>query len=479
MKTKLLAFSFSLFFSTSLLFSQDQIGAKVVFSEAKANFGQVAAINNSGNFLISGASYQYSTDQKGFARVYNLQNGIWKKLGNDLEGNANGDTFGIAVAMNEVGNTVAVGATQVNDGNYTGPGYVKVFRFSSGQYVQLGNDIVGEATGDTFGGQIAMNGDGTKIVVGAIFNDANTGNQFASVGHVRVYSFDGANWNLLGAEIDGDNANDNFGNSVDINKNGDRIVVSASGVDAGGVNKGLVRVYEFSGGNWIKVGQDIIGNADNDRLTNVSINDTGDRISFRTKGIVKVYELNGTQWQQLGGNIIGMNNDIGTSNLDNTGTVVGVASRSADSNKGYIQLYNYKNNVWTQAGNTITGDVTGDNLGSSIEVKNKYVVAGSSDYNLSTENNSGVRAYNFNTVLSVKDDVSLLKIGLFPNPTSGVLKISGIEVQKIEVYSLQGKLLQTSRNSNTISLQNRALGMYFLRIVDVNNNTIHKKIMVQ
>ena len=175
-----------------------------------------------------------------------------------------------------------------------------------------------------------------------------------------MYSFDGTNWNQMGSEIDGDMGNDNFGDSVDISKDGNTIVASASGFDAGGVNKGLVRVFQFSGGGWNKVGTDIIGTTDNDRLTNVSINDTGSRISFRTQGVVKVYEFNGTQWGQLGNDITGVNSDIATSNLDGTGTLVSVASRTADNNKGYIQLYKYSNGSWNQVGNTITGDVSGD-----------------------------------------------------------------------------------------------------------------------
>ena len=474
MKTQL--HTFVLLFLTIYAFSQDQIGAKIVFSEAKANFGQKASINNNGDYLISSAPYQYSGDQKGFARIYNLQNNNWVKLGNDLLGNSDGDTFGVAVAMNEVGNTVAVGATQLGDGNYTGPGYVKVFKFSSGQYVQIGNDIVGETNGDTFGGRIAINGDGTKIIVGAIFNDANTGNQFASNGHIRMYSFDGTNWNQMGSEIDGDMANDNFGDSVDISKDGNRIVASGSGFDSGGVNKGLVRVFDFVSGGWNKVGSDIIGASDNDRLTNVSINDDGSRISFRVKGVVKVYEFNGTQWMQLGNDITGMNSDILTSNIDNTGNLVSVASRVADNNKGYIQLYKYNNGSWTQVGTTITGDVSGDNIGSSVEVKNGNLVAGASDFNLSTEDFGGVRAYSFNSVLSI-DDKFMAKVNLYPNPASDQITISGIQIKNVALYNLKGQNILNSQQE-TISLKGISKGMYLLKITNLKNRIIHKKIIV-
>jgi hypothetical protein len=474
MKTKL--HTFVLLFLAIYTFSQNQIGAKIVFSEAKANFGQVAAINNNGDFLISSAAYQFSTDQKGFARVYNFQNNNWTQVGNDLIGNTNGDTFGLSVAMNETGNTVAVGAIQLNDGNYSGPGYVKVFRFSSGQYVQIGNDIIGETTGDNFGRNISINGDGTKIIIGAIFNDANTGNQFSSNGHIRVYEFNGTNWNLMGTEIDGDMPNDNFGDSVDISKDGNRIVASASGFDSGGVNKGLVRVFQFSGGGWSKVGSDIIGTADNDRLTNVGISDDGNRISLRTKGVVKVLEYNGSQWVQLGNDITGLNNDIGSSNIDNTGNLITVASRLSNSNTGYIQLYQYNNTTWSQVGNTITGDVSGDNLGTSVEVKNGYVVAGSSDFNLNTEDNGGVRVYNFNTSLSIETTKFSNDVSLFPNPTTDQISIKGVQVKNITVFNLNGQQIFSS-SKETISIKDFPKGMYLLKIIDLKGKTIYRKII--
>lgn len=474
MKTKLLIFA-TIFCFPFLLNAQTQIGTSVVFSDAAANFGQVAAINNTGDFFITSASYLFNNNETGLARVYNFQSNSWTQVGSDLVGNANDDSFGVSVAMNEVGNTVAVGATQPNA---TGPGYVKVFQFSSGQYVQIGNDIIGETSGDNFGSVISINGDGTKLIVGAIHNDANTGSQFASVGHIRMYSFDGTDWNMMGSEIDGNNPNDNFGDSVDISKDGNRIVVSASGFDDGGVNKGLVRVYEFSGGNWVQLGQDIIGDSDNDRLFNASMNDDGTRIAFVRAGTVRVYEYNGSQWVMLGNEITGMSSDILTSNLDDTGNVVAVASRIANSGTGYVQMYEFINGNWAQKGSTLDGNATGDNFGASVEVKSNFLVVGASDFNLGTANNGGVSAYDFNAALSTKDDQLLTDIRLFPNPTIDILKVTGAQIKTLTLYDLNGRNVRNSSNEN-MSVRGLTKGMYLMRITDSENRTAHKKIIVQ
>ena len=69
------------------------------------------------------------------------------------------------------------------------------------QWIQLGNDIEGEAAGDYSGYSVAFSSDGSRVAVGAIANEA-------SAGHVRVYDYTGGSWSQVGADIDGEAAND-------------------------------------------------------------------------------------------------------------------------------------------------------------------------------------------------------------------------------------------------------------------------------
>ncbi|GIR59660.1 MAG: hypothetical protein CM15mP65_22410 [Crocinitomicaceae bacterium] len=53
-------------------------------------------------------------------------------------------------------------------------------------------------------------------------------------------------WTQVGADIDGEAADDRFGYAVSIDDAGDRIVVGAINNDGGGSNSGHVRVYDLS-----------------------------------------------------------------------------------------------------------------------------------------------------------------------------------------------------------------------------------------
>ena len=69
---------------------------------------------------------------------------------------------------------------------------------------QLGSDIFGENAHDGLGKAIAISRDGTTIVLGAQLNDVATPHD--NKGHVRVYRWDetSGDWIQLGEDIDGD-----------------------------------------------------------------------------------------------------------------------------------------------------------------------------------------------------------------------------------------------------------------------------------
>ena len=181
--------------------------------------------------------------------------------------------------MSSDGTTVAVGAKS-NDGNGDFAGHVRVFEFSGGSWSQLGSDIDAEAAGDNFGESIALSADGTTLAVGAPMNDGIGMNG----GHVRVFGFSGGNWNQLGSDIDAEAAYDNFGESIAISADGNRVVVGAVGNDTTGLNAGQVRVFDLLMGEWVPAGPDINGEAADDEFgRSVGISDDGSRIVVGAK----------------------------------------------------------------------------------------------------------------------------------------------------------------------------------------------------
>jgi hypothetical protein len=166
---------------------------------------------------------------------------IAQQLGQDIDGEAEGDVSGGAVSVSADGRTVAIGA-RGNDGNGANSGHVRIYSFNSNAWQQLGQDIDGEAAGDESGHSVSLSADGLTVAIGAYLNDDN-GNKS---GHVRIYTFNGSAWQQIGQDIDGEAAEDRSGKSLSISADGRTVAVGARYNDDNGNFSGHVRIYELT-----------------------------------------------------------------------------------------------------------------------------------------------------------------------------------------------------------------------------------------
>ena len=332
------------------------------------------------------------------------------QLGSDIDAEAAGDNSGYSVAMSSDGTTVAVGAKS-NDGNGDFAGHVRVFEFSGGSWSQLGSDIDAEAAGDNFGESIALSADGTTLAVGAPMNDGTGMNG----GHVRVFGFSGGNWNQLGSDIDAEAAYDNFGESIAISADGNRVVVGAVGNDTTGLNAGQVRVFDLLMGEWVQAGPDINGEAADDEFgRSVGISDDGSRIVVGAKstdsnganaGSAYIYDLNSGNWdltQTFIGEVAGDN--FGTAvSMTGDGTTVAVGATGNDGpngdsySAGHVRVFQFSDGSWSQAGSDIDGEAQSDQLGKSLALSSDgKILAAGAPGNDGTGSGAGhVRMYQF------------------------------------------------------------------------------------
>ena len=81
-----------------------------------------------------------------FAEINQLKAKLRKK-GNDIIGEDSGDMSGYSISLSSNGEIIAIGSPY-NDGNLEDSGSVRVFQYNevNSSWVQLGNDIDGEAT---------------------------------------------------------------------------------------------------------------------------------------------------------------------------------------------------------------------------------------------------------------------------------------------------------------------------------------------
>jgi len=184
---------------------------------------------------------------------------VWTQLGGDIDGEAAGEFSGNSVSLSSDGTTVAIGAKWAA-GNGALSGHVKVWRIEGSTWTQVGENIDGEAEGDSSGYSVSLSSDGTTVAIGAPSNDENG----VGSGHVTVWRIDGSTWTQVGEDIDGEAANDFSGNSVSLSSDGTTVAIGAIYAAGNGAWSGHVRVWRFEGSTWTQVGEDIDGESAGD-----------------------------------------------------------------------------------------------------------------------------------------------------------------------------------------------------------------------
>jgi hypothetical protein len=210
-------------------------------------FGRSVAID--GDTCVIGAAGTNS--YTGSAYVYTLDaSGTWNQVA-ELSGEATHDSFGFSVAID--GDTCVIGATGTNSNR--GSAYVYTSD-ANGTWNQVA-EFNGEASGDKFGCSVAIDGD--TCVIGAAYTTNS------AAGSAYVFSKTSGTW-FLDAELSGE-AWDYFGSSVAID--GDTCVIGAAGTNK---YTGSASVYTSdANGTWNQVAE-LSGEATNDGFgTSVAI----------------------------------------------------------------------------------------------------------------------------------------------------------------------------------------------------------------
>ena len=330
-----------------------QVGADIDGEAAEDESGWSIAMSSDGSRVAIGAEWNDGNGvDAGHVRVYDLVGSTWTQVGSDIDGEAAGDRSGASVAMSSDGSRVAIGA-HWNDGTGTNAGHVRVYDLVGSTWTQVGADIDGEAAVDLSGWNIAMSSDGSRVAIGANINDGAGTN----AGHVRVYELVGSTWTQVGADIDGEAAEDNSGWSIALNSDGSRVAIGAYGNDDAGTDAGHVRVFDLVGSTWTQVGSDIDGEAAEDNSGwSVAMSNDGSRIAIgaflndgagTNAGHVRVFDLVGSTWTQVGADIdgeaTGDRNGVSVA-LSSDGSRVAIGAEFNDGNgvhAGHVRIYDW------------------------------------------------------------------------------------------------------------------------------------------
>jgi len=263
---------------------------------------------------------------------------VWTQIGADIDGEAAGDWSGYSVSLSSDGLVIAIGAYE-NDGNGSSAGHVRIYQNLSGTWAQIGQDIDGEAADDSSGYSVSLSADGSVVAIGAYFNDGN--GEYA--GHVRIYQNQIGTWTQIGQDIDGEAANDRSGLSVSLSSDGVKVAIGAFGNDGNGSNAGHVRIYQIQSGTWTQIGQDIDGYYGGDHFGyRVSLSSDGSTVAIKGSlsfaGYVRIYQNQSGTWEQIGQYIEGeaVGDGFGVSiSLSADGSVVAIGAMGNDGNGSY------------------------------------------------------------------------------------------------------------------------------------------------
>ncbi len=328
-------------------------------------FGQDVVISADGTTMAIGSHYE-STGNSASGAVY-----VFKKSGSTWEEEtklkasdmAINDYFGASVDLSADGNTLVVGAYGVADdpakSSNWNQGAVYIFQRTTGIW---GNEIklrqTNYQTDDHFGVAIAISADGETLAVAETGDDVLASDS----GSAHIFAFNGSSWNHQDELRPSNGAiNFSFGSSLDINANGDTLIVGAPGENSttqainstpNSSGSGVGAAYIFT-----RDGVDVWSQQTYLKAFNSQNSDNyGKAVAISDDGFTVV---------------------IGAPNEDSNTT--GINSTSSDNlstdNYGAAYTYTWDSSTWTQQAyvKAITSSM-GDFFGSSVALNNSGTI---------------------------------------------------------------------------------------------------------
>ncbi len=327
-----------------------------------------------------------------------------------------GQQAGVVVALSADGTLAALGVPRdaFTPAQATLAGSVRIFSRVAGAWTETATvRAPTPTTGAQFGVALSLSGDGSRLLVGAPFEDGTAG---VDVGAARVFVRTAATWALESTLPAPDLvAGDFSGLAVALSVDGTRAFVSAIGdeVTAGPTNAGAVRVYVRNASGWnleatltatAAAAEDTMGfalatNGDGSRLlVAVRSDDTDAGVNA---GTVRAFVRNGTAWAEDAtlaasdaqpgdqfGNALALSSDglvalVGVSNDDFDGGV----------NFGSVRPFTQVGGVWVEQPALFPPDVAstpGFGSGVALRADGTRAVIGAA---LSSAQNGAARVY--------------------------------------------------------------------------------------
>jgi hypothetical protein len=372
---------------------------------ASDDFGATVSLSADGTRVLIGAprSDPGTLVNAGSARVFVRTGASWtEEAVLEAADGVAGDLFATSVALSADGTRAVIGVPQDQVPPAAGvAGSARVFlRVGSVWAQEALLEAFDAAADDNFGQSVAISADGSRVVIGASFDDTASG---ANAGTARVFLRTGTSWaeeaTLLGTNP---SASDQFGRAVAISPDGLRVIVGAPEDDhIGGTNEGTATVFLRTGTTWTE-------EAFITPLMRAVVANFGDAVALSTdgsraligapgsgSGAATVFLRTGTSWteEMRLPTPVGSNNAAGRSvalSSDGSRALVGIDGFSAQ--RGTARLYLRVGTVWSEEAQFDDPlGAGGDRLGSSVSLSadgSRALVGAKGDDDVETDSGS-------------------------------------------------------------------------------------------
>lgn len=461
-------------------FSQVQIGQDIVGEDIGDMSGDALSLSANGNIIAIGSQLNSGNGYRsGHVRIFENISGVWTQIGQDIEGVDTSDRFGFSVSLSSDGNIVAIGAVSNKSTGYSA-GHVRVFENLSGVWTQIGQDIEGEANEYAQGGQsgfsVSLSADGTIVAISSPTLNKPFG---SNLGQVKIFKYASGTWTQMGSDIIAEEARDENGVSVSLSADGTIVAIGASKNDGNGIDSGRVRVFKYILGIWTQIGNDIDGEDSGDHSGYcISLSADGSVVAIASSsssassnnGYVRVFKNISGVWTQIGNNIEGSGASSRISiSLSADGDILIVSSNGVYLSK----LYRNISGSWVEIG---TIGIRGSFFSLALSSDGAIAAIGSPR---SSSNRGVTRIFDITNLLTSNNFVSE-NFNIYPTPTSDIINISlenNLVLEQVTVYNSLGQIVKTL-SENVIDVSNLAKGLYFVEVT-TNQGKVTKKVIIK
>lgn len=130
---------------------------------------------------------------------------------------------------------------------------------------------------------------------------------------------------------------------------------------------------------------------------------------------------------------------------------------------------------WTQIG-TVEGNLNSYEI-NHYEFTDNQIQVGKNQYRIVQIDTDGKSQTS--EILEVYANPSNKKIQAYPNPTQGIIQLSGVTTPQVEIRNQIGNVVKTFTSQETITIQDLPNGIYYLLVTDLHNPSESQTLIIQ